>query len=44
MTVMLAEPPSDVGTAGGQMLEGALGAAAVVPAACVELFGPSPDS
>lgn len=26
------------------MLEGALGAAAVVPAACVELFGPSPDN
>ena len=26
------------------MAEGALGAAAVVPAACVELFGPSPDN
>jgi hypothetical protein len=41
---MFAEPPSVVGTGGGQMLDGALGAVAVVFAAAVEVSDPSPGS
>lgn len=44
MVVMFAEPPSVVGIAGGQMAEGALGAAAVVLADWVEVPSPSPGN
>ena len=45
MSVRLAEPPSEVGTEGGQIvLDAWLAAAAVEVAACVELLGVSPDS
>jgi hypothetical protein len=40
IVVMFAEPPSVVGIAGGQMVEGALG----VPADCVEMPSPSPGN
>jgi hypothetical protein len=41
----LAEPPSEVGTAGGQIvLDEWLAAAAVEVAACVEVLGVSPDN
>jgi hypothetical protein len=42
--VMLADPPSVVGIAGGQMVDGALGAAAVVLADCVEVSSRSPGN
>ena len=38
------EPPSVEGTGGGQMGEGALGAVAVVLAACVDVSGISPGN
>jgi hypothetical protein len=41
---MFADPPSVVGIGGGQMVEGGLGAAAVVLADCVEVSSPSPGS
>lgn len=41
---MFAEPPSVVGIEGGQMVDGALGAAAVVPADCVAVSSPSPGN
>jgi hypothetical protein len=44
IVVMFAEPPSVVGIAGGQMVEGAPSAAAVVLADCVELPSPSPSN
>ena len=45
MSVRLAEPPSEVGTEGGQIvLDAWLAAAAVEVAACVEVLGVSPDS
>jgi hypothetical protein len=44
MVVMFAEPPSVVGIAGGQMADGALGAATVVLAVCVEVADPSPGN
>ena len=45
MSVRLAEPPSDVGTGGGQIGEVAwLEVAAVEVADCVEVFGVSPGS
>ena len=44
MAVMFAEPPPVVGTAGGQMAEGALGAAAVVLADWEEVPSPSPGN
>lgn len=44
IVVMFAEPPSVVGIAGGQIVEGALGAAAVVLADCVEVPSPSPGN
>jgi hypothetical protein len=47
MSVMLAEPPSEVGTGGGQMVEedaAPLAAAAVEVAAWVEVSALSPDS
>jgi len=41
----LAEPPSEVGTAGGQIvLDEWLADAAVEVVACVEVLGVSPDS
>jgi hypothetical protein len=39
-----AEPPSVEGTGGGQMGEAALGAVAVVLAACVDVSGISPGN
>ena len=45
ISVRLAEPPSEVGTAGGQIvLDEWLAAAAVEVAPCVEVLGVSPDS
>jgi hypothetical protein len=44
ITVIFAEPPSVVGIAGGQMVEGALGAVAVVLADCVDVSGLSPGN
>src|SRR3984957_6174357 len=45
MSVRLAEPPSEVGTEGGQIvLDEWLEAAAVEVAACDEVLGVSPDS
>jgi hypothetical protein len=45
MSVRLAEPPSEVGTEGGQIvLDAWLAAAAVEVAACVEVLGVSPDN
>jgi hypothetical protein len=45
ISVRLAEPPSEVGTAGGQIvLDEWLAAAAVEVAACDEVLGVSPDS
>ena len=44
IVVMFAEPPSVVGIAGGQMAEGAPGAAADVRADCVEVPFPSPGN
>lgn len=44
IVVMFAEPPSVVGIAGGQMAEGAPGAAADVRADCVEVPSPSPGN
>ena len=41
---MFADPPSVVGIGGGQMVEGGLGAAAVVLADCVEVSRPSPGN
>jgi hypothetical protein len=44
IVVMFAEPPSVVGIAGGQMVGGALGAAAVVLADCMDTPSPSPGN
>jgi hypothetical protein len=44
ISVMLAEPPSVEGIGGGQMVEGALDAAAAVLADCVEVSSPSPGN
>ena len=45
ISVRLAEPPSEVGTDGGQIvLDEWLAAAAVEVAACVEVLGVSPDN
>jgi hypothetical protein len=44
MVVRFAEPPSVVGIAGGQMAEGAPGAAAVLLADWVEVGSPSPGN
>jgi len=44
IAVIFAEPPSVAGIEGGQMVEGALGAAAVVLADCVEVSSPSPGN
>jgi hypothetical protein len=44
ITVMFADPPSVEGIDGGQMVEGALGAAAVEFADCAEVSRPSPGN
>jgi hypothetical protein len=45
ISVRLAEPPSEVGTGGGQIvLDEWLAAAAVEVAPCVEVLGVSPES
>jgi len=44
MSVRFTEPPSVEGTGGGQVGEGALGAFAVVLAACVDVSGISPGN
>lgn len=44
ISVMFADPPSVEGIGGGQMVEGALGAAAVELADCDELSSPSPGN
>lgn len=44
ISVMFADPPSVDGIGGGQMVEGALGAAAVELADCVEVSSPSPGN
>jgi hypothetical protein len=41
---MFADPPSVVGIGGGQMVEGELGAAAVVLADCIDVSRPSPGN
>jgi hypothetical protein len=44
IAVMFVDPPSVVGMGGGQIVEGALGAAVVVAADCVDVLSPSPGS
>jgi hypothetical protein len=44
ISLRFADPPSDVGTGGGQMGEEGPRAAAVVLAACVEVSGISPGN
>ena len=44
ISLRFAEPPSDVGTGGGQMGERGAGAVVVVFAACVDVSGISPGN